>query len=97
MRNCKIGLKLRPLVARKGHSFRAQQEGLHRTAEWFHANPECVRKTKSGEYPSCYERFYANRQGSLPDLRREAAMLRTWTNSMADTQQTCAHSIDPSV
>jgi dTDP-glucose 4,6-dehydratase len=40
-------------------------EGLLRTAEWYRANPEWVRKTKSGEYLTYYERFYANRQASL--------------------------------
>jgi dTDP-glucose 4,6-dehydratase len=44
------------------------QEGLLRTAEWYRANPEWVRKTKSGEYLTYYERFYSNRQVSLAGL-----------------------------
>jgi dTDP-glucose 4,6-dehydratase len=44
------------------------QEGLHRTAEWYRSNPEWVRETKSGEYLTYYERFYANRQASLAGL-----------------------------
>jgi len=41
------------------------REGLRRTAEWYRANPGWVRKTKSGEYLTYYERFYAKRQASL--------------------------------
>jgi dTDP-glucose 4,6-dehydratase len=41
------------------------QEGLLRTVEWYRVNSEWVRKTKSGEYLTYYERFYANRQASL--------------------------------
>jgi dTDP-glucose 4,6-dehydratase len=44
------------------------QEGLLRTAEWYRANPEWVRKTKSGEYLTYYERFYSNRRASLANL-----------------------------
>jgi dTDP-glucose 4,6-dehydratase len=44
------------------------QEGLLRTAEWYRGNPEWVRKTKSGEYLTYYERFYSNRRASLADL-----------------------------
>jgi dTDP-glucose 4,6-dehydratase len=44
------------------------QEGLLRTAEWYRANPEWVRKTKSGEYLTYYERFYSNRRVSLANL-----------------------------
>jgi dTDP-glucose 4,6-dehydratase len=44
------------------------QEGLLRTAEWYRANPDWVRKTKSGEYLTYYERFYSNRQASLAGL-----------------------------
>jgi dTDP-glucose 4,6-dehydratase len=44
------------------------QKGLHRTAEWYRGNPEWVRKTKSGEYLSYYERFYGNRQSSLAEI-----------------------------
>lgn len=44
------------------------QEGLLRTAEWYRANPEWVRKTKSGEYLAYYERFYSNRRASLANL-----------------------------
>jgi dTDP-glucose 4,6-dehydratase len=44
------------------------QEGLLRTAEWYRANPEWVRKTKSGEYLTYYERFYANRQASIAGI-----------------------------
>ena len=44
------------------------EEGLLRTAEWYRANPEWVRKTKSGEYLTYYERFYANRQASLTGI-----------------------------
>jgi len=44
------------------------QEGLLRTAKWYRANPEWVRKTKSGEYRTYYERFYSNRQASLAGL-----------------------------
>jgi dTDP-glucose 4,6-dehydratase len=44
------------------------QEGLLRTAEWYRANPEWVRKTKSGEYLTYYERFYTNRQASLAGI-----------------------------
>jgi dTDP-glucose 4,6-dehydratase len=43
-------------------------EGLLRTAEWYRGNPEWVRKTKSGEYLTYYERFYSNRRASLADL-----------------------------
>ena len=44
------------------------QEGLIRTVEWYRANPEWVRKTKSGEYLTFYERFYARRQASLGQI-----------------------------
>ena len=43
-------------------------EGLVRTVEWYSANPEWVRRTKSGEYLTYYERFYANRQASLAGI-----------------------------
>jgi dTDP-glucose 4,6-dehydratase len=44
------------------------QEGLLRTVEWYRTNPEWVRKTKSGEYLTYYERFYANRVASLAGI-----------------------------
>jgi dTDP-glucose 4,6-dehydratase len=37
------------------------QQGLVRTVEWYRDNPEWVKKTKSGEYLTYYERFYTNR------------------------------------
>lgn len=44
------------------------QSGLLQTVEWYRANPEWVKKTKSGEYLTYYERFYANRQASLAEI-----------------------------
>ena len=44
------------------------QEGLVRTVEWYRSNPNWVRKTKSGEYQTYYERFYANRDRTLSQL-----------------------------
>jgi dTDP-glucose 4,6-dehydratase len=37
------------------------QHGLLQTVEWYRGNPEWVRKTKSGEYLTYYERLYSNR------------------------------------
>jgi dTDP-glucose 4,6-dehydratase len=44
------------------------QDGLAKTVEWYRANSEWVRKTKSGEYRTYYEKFYHNRSASLAQL-----------------------------
>jgi dTDP-glucose 4,6-dehydratase len=43
-------------------------EGLARTVNWYRGNPEWVRKTKSGEYRTYYDRYYVNRGSSLAQL-----------------------------
>ncbi|HEV2348457.1 MAG TPA: dTDP-glucose 4,6-dehydratase [Terriglobia bacterium] len=46
----------------------ALKDGLAKTVEWYRANSEWVRKTKSGEYRSYYKKFYDNRPASLAQL-----------------------------
>lgn len=43
-------------------------EGLQRTVEWYSAHSEWVRKAKSGEYRTYYERFYERRSSTLAEL-----------------------------
>jgi dTDP-glucose 4,6-dehydratase len=44
------------------------KNGLAKTVEWYRAHSEWVRKTKSGEYRTYYEKFYENRSTSLSQL-----------------------------
>jgi dTDP-glucose 4,6-dehydratase len=50
------------------HPLVGVQEGLKKTVDWYRGHPEWVRKTKSGEYRSYYEKFYENRAASLAQL-----------------------------
>jgi len=44
------------------------KKGLEKTVAWYRAHSEWVRKTKSGEYRTYYEKFYENRTASLAHL-----------------------------
>ncbi len=44
------------------------EEGLDRTVEWYCTHSEWVKKTRSGEYRSYYEKYYQNRRASLAEL-----------------------------
>jgi dTDP-glucose 4,6-dehydratase len=40
-------------------------EGMNRTVAWYRGNPDWVRKTRSGEYRSYYEKFYTRRDSTF--------------------------------
>lgn len=46
----------------------ALEEGLRKTVDWYCRHQEWVRKTKSGEYKSYYEKHYVNRRETLARL-----------------------------
>lgn len=45
------------------------EEGLSRTVSWYQTHPEWVRKARSGEYRSYYEKLYEQRDQTLAQLK----------------------------